>query len=100
MLKVSGEFANATAIASGFVSIHLFKVLIEKGVLSADEGMAVLKKARNDLERAISVRHLDPTLFEAEKVVSSVYASLQGCSSSADGTAPARAEDRARAQAA
>jgi hypothetical protein len=96
MSKVSGEFADATAVASGFVSIHLFKMLIEKGVLGADEGMAVLKKARNDLEQAIGVRHLDPILFEAEKVVSSLYASLHGCQSSR-GAAAAKREDRASA---
>jgi hypothetical protein len=99
MSKVSGEFANATAIASGFISIHLLKMLIEKGVLDAGEGIAVLKQARNDLERAIGVRHLDPALFEAGKVISGVYASLQGYSSS-NGAAPARPEDRVRAAAA
>lgn len=94
MSKVSGEFANATAVASGFISIHLFKMLIEKGVLSAGEGMAVLKQARNGLEQAIGVRHLDPTLFEAEKVVSSLYASLHGCRSSNGARAAAKPEDR------
>jgi hypothetical protein len=79
MPKVSGEFANATAIASGFISIHLFKMLIEKGVLSLDEGLAVLKKARNGLEQAIGARNLDPMLVEAEKVISTVYASLHDC---------------------
>jgi hypothetical protein len=96
MSKVSGEFADATAVASGFISIHLFKMLIEKGVLDVDEGMAVLKKARNDLEQAIGIRHLDPTLFEAEKVVSSLYASLHGCQSS-NGAAAAKGGDRAPA---
>jgi hypothetical protein len=100
MSKVSGEFANATAVASGFISIHLFKTLIDKGVLSVDEGMAVLKKARNDLAQAVGARHLDPTLFEAEKVISNAYASLHSCSSSADGTKAARPEDRAQAKAA
>jgi hypothetical protein len=79
MTKVSGEFANATAIASGFISMHLFKMLIEKGVLSVDEGLAVLKRARNGLEQAIGARNLDPTLFEAEKVISSLYANLHDC---------------------
>jgi hypothetical protein len=98
--KVTEEFANATAVASGFISIRLFEMLIEKGVLGVDEGMAVLKKARNDLEQAIGVRHLDPTLFEAEKVISSLYASLHSRSPSADSTASARPEDRAPARAA
>jgi hypothetical protein len=97
MSKVSGEFADATAIASGFISIHLFKMLIEKGVLDLDDGMAVLAKARDDLEQAIGVRHLDPTLFEAEKVVSRLYASLHSCRSSNGGGAVVRPEDRTRA---
>ena len=59
MPKVSGEFANATAVASGFVAAHLFKLLIEKGVLDLDDGKAVLKKARNDLAEAARSRHLD-----------------------------------------
>jgi len=100
MSKVSGEFANATAVASGFISIHLFKVLIERGVLSVDDGMEVLKKARNGLEQAIGVRHLDPALFEAEKAISSLYASLHDCRSSTDGAAAATPEDRAPAKAA
>jgi hypothetical protein len=100
MSRVSAEFANATAVASGFISIHLFEMLIEKGVLGVEEGMAVLKKARGDLEQAIGVRHLDPTLFEAEQVISSLYASLHNRSPSADSTAAARPEDRAPAKAA
>ncbi len=77
MPKVSGEFANATAVASGFVAAHLFKLLIEKGVLDLDDGKAVLKKARNDLAEAARSRHLDQTLFEAERVLSKMYASMR-----------------------
>jgi hypothetical protein len=99
MPKVSEEFANATAIAGGFVSIHLFKTLIDKGALSVEEGLAVLKKARNGMEQAIGVRHLDPTLFEAEKVLSSLYASLHDCRpSNANGAG--KPEDRRPAAAA
>src|SRR5262249_39662534 len=100
MPKISEEFANATSIASGFISIHLFKMLVEKGVLNADEGLAVLKKARNGLEQAIGARNLDPTLFEAEKVISSLYASLHDCWASNGGGGAAKPEDHAPAMAA
>jgi hypothetical protein len=77
MQKVSAEFANATAVASGFMAVHLFKLLIEKGILGAEEAMAVLKKTRNDLALAARSRHLDQTLFEAEGLVTKMYAGLQ-----------------------
>ncbi len=96
MQKVSGEFANATAVASGFMAVHLFKLLIEKGILGADDAMAVLKKTRNDLALASRSRHLDQTLFEAEGLVTKMYASLQDGAPAATGPAAPKVENRAQ----
>jgi predicted kinase len=96
MPKVSEEFANAAAVAGGFMTIHLFKLLIEKGVLDVDDGKAVLKKVRNDLAEAARGCHLDATLFEAEHIVSKMYASLQNGTSLPAGTAAPREENRSQ----
>jgi hypothetical protein len=85
MQKVSSEYANATAMAGGLVAIHLFKMLIDKGDLGADEGKSVLKKAHNDIARAMQVRNLDPVLIGAEEILASLYAKLQN---GAGSTAP------------
>ena len=75
MPKVSKGSTNALVIASGFITIHLLPMLIEKDLLSVEEGATVLKQARNDMARAAE-KDLDLTLMDAEDIVAGLYARL------------------------
>jgi len=92
MPKLNEGSADATAYASGFIAIHLFKLLIEKGVLDREDGMAILKMVRNDLALAARDRLLDPIVCEAERAVSKMYASLQNEAAEPAASANSRAE--------
>jgi hypothetical protein len=76
MSGISQAFANGAAIASGFIAVRLFELLIEKGIISADEGRAVLEEAHADVARAVDVRRLDSELVEAHRIVSVLYRKL------------------------
>ena len=75
MPKVSKGSTNALVIASGFITVHLLPMLIEKELLSTEEGATVLKQARNDMARAAE-KGFDLTLMEAEDILADLYARL------------------------
>ena len=76
MPKGSHESTEAMTAVSGYLTVHLFSKLIEKGLLSAEDGKTILKQAHSDVVGVLRDRKLDLTLMEADEIIAGLYAKL------------------------
>ena len=76
MTRVSHESTHAITAVSGYLTIHLFSKMIEKGLLSVEDGKTILKQAHSDVAGVLRDCKLDLTLMEADEIIADLYAKL------------------------
>ena len=76
MPKGAHESTEAMTAVSGYLTIHLFSKLIEKGLLSVEDGKTIIKQTHSDMAGVLRDRKLDLTLMEADEIIADLYAKL------------------------
>jgi hypothetical protein len=76
MPKSSHESTDAMTAVAGYLTIHLFSKLIDKGLLSGQDGKSILKQAHSDVAGVLRDRKLDLTLMEADEIIAGLYEKL------------------------
>ena len=76
MPKGSHESTEAMTTVSGYLTIHLFSKLIERGLLSVEDGKTIHKQAHSDMAEVLRDRKLDLALMEADEIIADLYAKL------------------------
>ena len=61
--------ANSSAIAGGAISVSLIDTLVEKGVLTKDDALSILREAQSKLQPFLSV----PDAALAANIINSLY---------------------------
>ena len=65
-------------MASSSMTIPLFNKFVEKELISTEDANAILKQVHHDMARGMNAGSLDLTVIEAEEIISSLYANLNG----------------------